>query len=63
MKHGVRFYGVALSIVLLAGCQDAVMRDKVTIGKPVIMRDADGNYYAVEHHIGNTYTVKPVKGW
>ncbi len=48
-------------IILVAGCQDAKMRDKITRGEPVIMTDTEGTSYVVEHHIGNTYTVKPLK--
>lgn len=50
-----------LSFALLSGCQDPAMRDKVKDGRPVIMVDPAGNLYVVEHHIGNTYLVLPLK--
>jgi len=48
-------------IILVAGCQDAKMRDKITRGEPVIMTDTEGNSYVVEHSTGNAYTVNPLK--
>lgn len=28
---------------------------------PVLMTDGEGNKFIVEHHLGNVYTVKPLK--
>jgi hypothetical protein len=50
-----------MSLVLLAGCQDKVMRGKITQFEPVLMTDEAGNRYVIKHSVGNTYMVMPIK--
>lgn len=53
----------ALSLLMcfiLVGCDsNAAMRKRFPSGKVRIMTDEAGNKYVVQHHGGDTYTVRP----
>ena len=50
----------ALSLMLLAGCQDKAMRGKITEFNPVLVTDEAGNRYVITHLGGNAYSVMPI---
>lgn len=52
---------IILASILLYGCQAENM-SHFEERQPRIMTDHAGSCYVVEHHIGNLYTVKPLKG-
>jgi len=41
------------------GCQDKAM-SKFRDRSPVMLTDEEGNTFVAEHHIGNTYLLKPL---
>lgn len=49
-------FAILLSLV---SCQSPYMAEHFPDSVPVVLFDASGNMWLVEHHIGNTYTVKP----
>ena len=59
MKNSLKFTAIAL-LFALAGCQVKNMSEKFKEFGPVILADDQGTKYIAEHHLGNTYTLKPL---
>jgi len=58
----IRVVTVSLCL-LLAGCpggRDSEMQERIPTGKSRILTDEDGNRYAADHNIGDTYHLRPL---
>lgn len=54
--------GLLFVSVITCGCHDnSPMNERFPDGEAKILIDEQGNQYAVGHHIGNTYSVVPIK--
>jgi hypothetical protein len=51
-------YLIVFVALLLCGCEPPEASKFRTL---TIMTDADGNRYAVKHHLGGTFTVEAIK--
>lgn len=55
-----------LVMLLTAACEETpeIQAHRDTIARfsmPVVVEDPEGNKFVVQHHVGGTYTVQPIK--
>lgn len=53
-------------MLLTAACEETpeIQAHRDTIARfsmPVVVEDPEGNKFVVQHHVGGTYTVQPIK--
>ncbi len=59
MKNIIFFIVILLTLI---GCSSNVEMDKRFKGNEILLvTDVDGNSYIIEHHLGDMYTVKPIR--
>ena len=54
------FVILVIPLAIIACSSDKTMRERFADDRMKILSDSEGNKYAVQHHIGNSYTVKPL---
>ena len=51
---------VLLLVVFTLGCRSEIMSESFPAQRPQVLTDGKGQKWIVEHHIGSTYSVKPL---